>query len=51
MNAALVAGGGHWLVIPVMSRDRYMASRESASTTNRIEDFAAFLTSLTASRR
>ncbi len=51
MNAALVAGGGHWLVIPVTSRDRYMASLESASTANRIEDFAAFLTSLTASQR
>ena len=51
MNAALVAGGGHWLVIPITSRDRYMASLESASTANRIEDFATFLTSLTSSRR
>lgn len=46
MNAALVAGGGRWIVIPVEMRTRYMQSLETASVNGKIEDFIAFIQSL-----
>jgi len=46
MNAALVAGGGRWTVIPVEARERYMASLETASVSSKIEDFVTLVQSL-----
>lgn len=43
MNAAFVAGGDKWLVIPVEKRELYMKSLEVASVEGRIDDFVALV--------
>lgn len=43
MNVMLAAGGYPWTVIPVESRDAYMAALEQASVEQNIVPFAAFL--------
>ncbi len=46
MNLLLAAGGYPWTVIPVETRDDYMAALEEASVGQNIEPFAGFLASL-----
>jgi Fic family protein len=46
MNAMLTSGGFPWTVIPVETRDVYMAALESASTGGDIKPFAEFLSKL-----
>jgi Fic family protein len=43
MNAMLASGGYTWTVIPVSTRDDYMASLEAASVGQNIAPFAEFL--------
>jgi hypothetical protein len=43
MNLMMAAGGYPWTVIPVQSRDRYMAALESASVDQNIIPFTEFL--------
>jgi hypothetical protein len=50
MNVMLASGGYPWTVIPLERRDDYMRALESASVTQRIEPFAAFLAGLVQAR-
>ena len=43
MNVMMAAGGYPWTVIPVQTRDRYMAALEAASVDQNIIPFAEFL--------
>lgn len=43
MNVMMAAGGYPWTVIPVGSRDRYMAALEAASVDQNIVPFAEFI--------
>lgn len=43
MNVMMAAGGYPWTIIPVESRDRYMAALEAASVEQDIIPFATFL--------
>ena len=43
MNVMLASGGYPWTIIPMVNRDRYMSSLESASVERNILHFTQFL--------
>jgi hypothetical protein len=46
MNAMLAGGGYPWTVIPLETRNDYMAALEEASVRKNIEPFSGFLAGL-----
>jgi Fic family protein len=46
MNVMLASGGYPWTVVPVQSRDEYMAALEQASVEGNVGPFAQFLGNL-----
>jgi hypothetical protein len=46
MNVMLASGGYPWTVIPLETRNDYMASQEEASLRQNIEPFSRFLSEL-----
>ena len=51
MNAMLASGGYPWTVIPLETRNDYMAALEEASVRKNIEPFSRFLAELVQKRR
>ena len=51
MNAMLAGGGYPWTVIPLETRNDYMAALEEASVKNNIEPFSRFLAELVQKRQ
>jgi hypothetical protein len=50
MNAMLASGGYPWTVIPIETRNNYMAALEEASVRRNIEPFSMFLAELVQKR-
>ena len=51
MNVMLAGGGYPWTVIPLETRNDYMAALEEASVKKNIEPFAGFLAELVRKRK
>ena len=47
MNSQFISGGYNWTIVPVESRNEYMAALEKASVNGDIADFTKFILSLT----